>query len=114
MGNCISHSHQNIDGRGIEIDRREIMEIDGSYIVISRKVHNGEVYNIEPPFLRKSVKTTSDNRNMKRRNLKIVVTMEQLKLMLNGSNKFKIKTRVAHVSKKWLPSLPTIHEVQNS
>ncbi|CAL0334550.1 unnamed protein product [Lupinus luteus] len=111
MGNCVCHSQQNIDGRVIEIDQRE-MEIDGSYLVISRKQHNGEVYKFEPPLLRQSFKATNDNRNLKTRSLKIVVTREQLKMLLSGSNKFQIKTRVAHISKKWLPSLPTIHEVQ--
>ncbi|OIW13864.1 hypothetical protein TanjilG_31753 [Lupinus angustifolius] len=112
MGNCICHSQQNIDGRVIEIDQRE-MDVDGSYIVISRKLHNGEVYNLEPPLLRQSVKATSDNRNLKTRSLKIVMTMEQLKLLLSGSNKLHIKTKVAHIRRKWLPSLPTILEEQN-
>ncbi|KAK7245982.1 hypothetical protein RIF29_40839 [Crotalaria pallida] len=123
MGNCMTClSQPNVDGKEIETDGRE-MEIDASVpvkktnysscrscIVIRRKLQNGEVYHLAP-FLKQSVKPTTDNRKLKIRNVKIVLTTEQLKLLLSGSNKFQIKTRVACVRRKWLPSLPTIQEV---
>ncbi|GAU38968.1 hypothetical protein TSUD_378440 [Trifolium subterraneum] len=89
------------------------------YIAVRRKVQHGEVYHLAP-FLRQSG-TTIDDRKMKTRIVKIVVTTQQLELLLSGSKKFQIKTRVASVTKssllrrcpKWLSSLPTIPEVQN-
>ncbi|OIV91862.1 hypothetical protein TanjilG_17854 [Lupinus angustifolius] len=84
-----------------------------SYIVVSRKLQNEEVYHLAS-FLKQYVKPTTDNKNLKTRNVKIVVTTKQLKLLLSGSNKFQIKTRVVHASHKWQPSLPTIQEVHNS
>jgi hypothetical protein len=67
------------------------------YIAVRRKVQHGEVYR-PPPFLRQSGMTT-DDRKMKTRIVKIVVTTEQLEMLLCGSKKFQIKTRVAPVTK---------------
>jgi hypothetical protein len=52
------------------------------YIAVRRKVQHGEVYH-PPPFLRQSGMTT-DDRKMKTRIVKIVVTTEQLEMLLCG------------------------------
>ncbi|GAU38970.1 hypothetical protein TSUD_378460 [Trifolium subterraneum] len=133
MGNCVACYSQPkkqtrcplIHGREIGVNSAsaqvEKMNTASSkhYIAVRRKVQHGEVYHLAP-FLRQSG-TTTDDRKMKTRIAKIVVTTQQLELLLSGSKKFQIKTRVASVTKssllrrcpKWLPSLPTIPEVQN-
>lgn len=125
MGNClICHCQPKNQTIGPQVEGRE-MGVDASvllekmnyapckrYILVRRKLQIGEVYHLAP-FLKQFVEPTTDNRKLKRRNVKIVVTTEQLKLLLNGSNMFQTKSRVASVSPKWLPSLPTIQEVQN-
>ncbi|KAK7245983.1 hypothetical protein RIF29_40840 [Crotalaria pallida] len=127
MGNCMTchivPKKQTIDSliEGREMEVKAPLPAEkinnascGHCIVVHRKLlHKGEeVYHLAP-LLKQSAMSTSHNRKLKTRNVKIVVTKEQLKLVLSGSNKFRIKTRVARVSRKWQPSLPTIHEVQN-
>ncbi|MCH98191.1 hypothetical protein A2U01_0019190 [Trifolium medium] len=131
MGNCVAYHSQTkkqtrcslIEGREIEVNIAsapvEKMNTASSkhYIAVHRKVQHGEVYHLAP-FLRQSdkpCKITYD-RKMKTRIVKIVVTTEELELLLGGSKKFQIQSRVAPVLRKcpkWLPSLPTIQEVQN-
>lgn len=119
MGNCVASYSQSkkqtrcplIEGRELEVNNSSAPVEKMITTAVCRKVHNGEVYHLAP-FLKQSGKT---------RVVKIVVTTEQLKLLLSGSKKFQIKTRVTPVRKssvlrkcpKWLPSLPTIQEVQN-
>jgi hypothetical protein len=60
----------------------------------------------------------TDDRKTKTR---IVLTTEELEILLGGSKTFQIQSRIATVRKsfvltkcpKWLPSIPTIQEVQN-
>ncbi|CAJ2658201.1 unnamed protein product [Trifolium pratense] len=133
MGNCVTSCYSQpkkqtrcplIQGREIEVNKAsapvEKMNTASSkhYNAVRRKVQHGEDYHLAP-FLRQSGRTT-DDRKMKTRIVKIVVTTEQLEMLLSGSKKFQIKTRVAPVTKssvlrcpKWLPSLSTIQEVQN-
>ncbi|KAK7245986.1 hypothetical protein RIF29_40843 [Crotalaria pallida] len=125
MGNCMPchiPKKQTIDSliEGREMEVKAPLPAEkinnascGHYIVVHRKLlHKGEVYHLAP-LLKQSAKSTSHNRKLKARNVKIVVSAEQLKLVLSGSNKFRIKTRADRVRSKWQPSLPTIHEVQN-
>lgn len=113
------------EGRELEVNNSSAPVEKMITTAVCRKVHHGEVYH-PAPFLRQSGKPLvpcmiTDDRKMKTRVVKIVVTTEQLKLLLSGSKKFQIKTRVTPVRKstvlrkcpKWLPSLPTIQEVQN-
>ncbi|KAK2394325.1 hypothetical protein QL285_056169 [Trifolium repens] len=135
MGNCVACYSQPkketrcplIQGRKMGVNSApapvEKMNTTSSkhYIAVRRKVQHGEVYDLTP-FLRQSGMIT-DDRKTNTRIVKIVVTTEQLEMLLSGSKKFQIKTRVAPVTKskssvlrrcpKWLPSLPTIQEVQN-
>ncbi|KAJ1428651.1 hypothetical protein SESBI_08752 [Sesbania bispinosa] len=139
MGNCVAfHSQSKKQTRGPLIEGREIgvdvsvpleekMNLASSkrYILVPRKLQHGEVYH-PAILLNQSGKPlvscrTTDNRNLKTRIVKIVVTTEQLELLLSGSIKFQTKSRVARVRKssrlqrcpKWFPSLPTIQEVQD-
>ncbi|CAK8531272.1 unnamed protein product [Lathyrus sativus] len=139
MGNCVACYSQSmkqtrcplIEGRELEVNNSsapvEKMNTGRSnhYTAVCKKVQHGEVCHLAP-FLRQSGKPLvtcmiTDDRKVKTKVVKIVVTTEQLKLLLSGSKKFQIKTRVTHVGKssvlrkcpKWLPSLPTIQEVQN-
>jgi hypothetical protein len=136
MGNCVAcHSQPKnktrfapTEGREIEVNNASVpvekMNTASSkqYIAVRRKVQHGEAYHLAP-FIRQSGKPcmTTDDGKMKKRIVKIVVTMEQLEMLLSGSMKFQIKSRVTPVRKssvlrrctKWLPSLPTIQEVQN-
>ncbi|KAL5097535.1 hypothetical protein RYX36_001862 [Vicia faba] len=139
MGNCLACYSQSkkqtmyplIEGRELEANNSSApvektnTTPSNHYTAVCRKVPHGEVYHLAP-FLRQSGKPLvpcmiTDDRKMKTRVVKIVVTTEQLKLLLSGSKKFQIKTRVTPVRKslvsrtcqKWLPSLPTIQEVQN-
>lgn len=139
MGNCVACYSQPkkqtssplIEGRELEANNPsapvEKMNTDPTnhYTAVCKKAQHGEVYHLAP-FLRQSGKPfapcmTTDDGKMKTRVVKIVVSTEQLKLLLSGSKKFQIKTRVSHVRKssmlrrcpKWLPSLPTIQELQN-
>lgn len=135
MGNCVacySQPQKKLtkfflnEGREKEVNNAsapvEKMKTASSkhHIVLRRKVQHGEVYHLAP-FLRQSGKPLVpciDDRKVKTRIVKIVVTTEELKLLLSGSKKFQIKSRVAPVLKssvlrrcpKWLPSLPTILE----
>ncbi|KAK2447994.1 hypothetical protein QL285_007296 [Trifolium repens] len=137
MGNCVACYSQPkketrcplIQGSEIGVNNASVpvekMNTASSkhYIAVRRKVQHGEVYHLAP-FLRQSGMITDvDDRKTKTRIVKIVVTTEQLEMLLSGSKKFQIKTRVAPVTKskssmlrrcpKWLPSLSTIQEVQN-
>jgi len=135
MGNCVAcHSQPKnktrfapTEGREIEVNNASVpvekMNTASSkhYIAVCRKVQHGEAYHLAP-FIRQSGKRmTTDDGKMKKRIVKIVVTTEQLELLLSGSMKFQIKSRVFPVRKssvmrrcpKWLPSLPTIQELQN-
>ncbi|PNX94006.1 hypothetical protein L195_g017171, partial [Trifolium pratense] len=58
---------------------------------------------------------SASSKKMRTRIVKIVVTTEELELLLGGPKKFQIQSRVAPVLRKcpkWLPSLPTTQEVQ--
>ncbi|KAK7303409.1 hypothetical protein RJT34_14315 [Clitoria ternatea] len=91
------------------------------YILVQRKLQHGEVDHLAP-FMMQSGRPllpcrTTENIKLKSRNLKIVVRAEQLELLLSGSRNFQMRsvrenTRMRRC-RKWLPSLPTIKEVQN-
>lgn len=126
------HSHQKKQTRGPLIEEGRQIEADANtfgkcYIVVRGKMQHGELFHLAQ-FLRQSGKPlnlvpymTTDNRKLKKRIVKIVVTTEELELLLSGSKKFQIKSGVTPVREssglprcpKWLPSLPTIQEVQN-
>lgn len=124
MGNCVAcHSQLKeqttsplIEGRETKFDASVAVEKVNTASSSNRKVQHGEAYHLGKPFVPCSM--TNNNRKLKPRIVKIVVTTEQLELLLSGSKKFQIKTRVSPVRKssvlrrcpKWLPSLPTILE----
>nr|KYP62646.1 hypothetical protein KK1_017187 [Cajanus cajan] len=95
------------------------------YIVVRRKLQHGKVYQLAPFMLQSDIPLvpcrTTNNRKLKPKRVKIVVTAEELELLLSGSKRFQIQSRVACVKQgsvlrgcqKWIPSLPTIQEVQN-
>ena len=117
-----------VEGREIKVDALvpdEKMNPGSSkhYIMVRRNLQDGKIYHLVP-FQRQSVKPlvpcrTNDNRKLRTRNVKIVVTAEQLELLLSGSKKLQIRRGVACVRgssalrgcRKWLPSLLTIQEV---
>jgi len=119
-----------IEGKEVEVDapvavQRTKSASEKRYILVRRKLQHGEVYQLAP-FMLQSDKPlvpcrTTNNRKLKTRSVKIVVTAEQLELLLRGSKKFQIQRRVAGVRRtsglrgcqKWFPSLPTIQEVHN-
>ncbi|BAT87557.1 hypothetical protein LR48_Vigan09g200200 [Vigna angularis] len=138
MGNFMAcHSqpkNQNrypqIEGKEVEADTPVAVERMKSaskkrYIVVRRKLQHGEVYQLAPFMLQSDMPLvpcwTTNNRKLKTRSVKIVVTAEELELLLRGSKKFQVQRRVARVKRssglrgcqKWFPSLPTIQEVHN-
>ncbi|CAJ1962684.1 unnamed protein product [Sphenostylis stenocarpa] len=136
MGNCMAcHSQPKthsryplIEGKESEVDTPVAVEQSASnkrYIVVRTKLQHGEVYQLAPIMLQSDKPLvpcrTTNNRKLKTRSVKIVVTAEELELLLRGSNKFQIQHRVARVRRsyglrgcqKWFPSLPTIQEVHN-
>ncbi|KAL2341394.1 hypothetical protein Fmac_009334 [Flemingia macrophylla] len=133
MGNCMAcHSQPKKQTRCPLTEEREIevpiekMNYSSSkcYVVVHRKLQNGEVYQLAPLSLQSDMPLapcrTTKNRKLKTIRVKIVVTAEELELLLSGSKRFQIQSRVAHVRQssvfrgcqKWLPSLPTIQEEQ--
>ncbi|KAK7363854.1 hypothetical protein VNO77_06013 [Canavalia gladiata] len=69
------------------------------YILVNRRLHIGEVYCLAP-YLTQSVEPlgpyrTTDNRNVKTRKVKIMMTKEQLQLLLTGAVNFQTKSIVA-------------------
>ncbi|KAK2394324.1 hypothetical protein P8452_16138 [Trifolium repens] len=133
MGNCVAYHSQTkkqtrcslIEGREIEVNvaSKPVEKMNTAsgkhYTAVHRKVKHGEVYHLAP-FLRQSDKPCmiTDDRKTKTR---IVLTTEELEILLGGSKTFQIQSRIATVRKsfvltkcpKWLPSIPTIQEVQN-
>ncbi|KAK7331140.1 hypothetical protein VNO77_25356 [Canavalia gladiata] len=139
MGNCMAcHSQPKKQTRGPLIEGRE-MEVDASvsvegmdstsskrYTLLRRRMQHGEVYQLAPFMMQSGMPLapcrTTDNRKVKTRIVKIVVTAQEFQLLLSGSKKFQNKGRVGWVRQsfrmrgcqKWLPSLPTILETRNS
>ncbi|KAL1320400.1 hypothetical protein HN51_065125 [Arachis hypogaea] len=125
MGNCMAcHSQPKKQTRGPLVEERR-REVDASapvekmspadskhYITVCSKLQDGEIYHLV---------RTNDNRKLRTSSVKIVVTTKQLALLLGGPKKLKIRSGVDRVRespvyrgcRKWLPSLPTIPEVQN-
>ncbi|KAG4990200.1 hypothetical protein JHK82_023705 [Glycine max] len=130
MGNCMGYHSQPkkqtryplIEGR--ELDASVPVEKMNSapnkhYIVVRRKLRHGEVYQLAPFMLQSDMPCrTTNNRKLKARSVKIVVTAEELESLLSGSKRLQIQCRAARVRRsfglrgcqKWLPSLPTIQE----
>ncbi|KAK7412735.1 hypothetical protein VNO78_04323 [Psophocarpus tetragonolobus] len=134
MGNCMAcHSHPKnplIEGREIKVDATVPVENMNSasnkrYIVVRRKLQHHEGYQLAPFMLESDMPVvlcrTTNNRKMKTRSVKIMVTAEELELLLSGSKRLQIQRRVTCVRKnsglrgcqKWMPSLPAIQEVHN-
>ncbi|KAH1208736.1 hypothetical protein AAZX31_15G112600 [Glycine max] len=135
MGNCMGYHSQPkkqtgyplIEGRELEVDASMPVEKIKSasnkrYIVVRRKLRHGEVYQLAPFMLQSDMPfRTTNNRKLKTRSVKIVVTAEELESLFSGSKRFQIRRRIAGVRRsfglrgcqKWLPSLPTIQEVHN-
>lgn len=125
-------SYPPIEGREVEMDASVPVEKMNSasskrYVVVPvrRKMQHGEVYKLAPFMLQSDLPLlpckAANNRKLKIRTVKIVVTAEELELLLSGSKRLHIEQRVARVRQSsglrgrqnWLPSLPTIQEVQD-
>lgn len=135
MGNCMAGQSQPkkqtrgplIEGRETDVDalvkvEEKMNPASGKrYIVVHRKLHQGELDRFASLLKHSGVDSvpcrTTDIRNLKTKSVKIVVTTQQLELLLRGSNKFQTRrTRASSGLRrcpKWFPSLPTIQEVQS-